>query len=64
VGSSNLGYRDAGFWVSDYQAEVWLYLLAQQARAMADAPPGSLLLRATGCAGHGWFHGMRLIVPG
>ena len=39
MGSSNLAYRDAGFWVSDYQAEVWLYLLAQQARAMADAPP-------------------------
>jgi hypothetical protein len=39
VGSSYLEYRDAGFWVRDYQAEVWLYLLAQQARAMADAPP-------------------------
>jgi hypothetical protein len=31
-------YRGAGFWVSDYQAEVWLYLLAQQARAMPGAP--------------------------
>jgi hypothetical protein len=33
-----LEYCDAGFWVRYYQAEVWLYLLAQQARAMADAP--------------------------
>jgi hypothetical protein len=40
--------RDAGFWVKDFQAEVWLYLLAQQARAMADAPHGSRLLRAIG----------------
>jgi hypothetical protein len=39
VGSSYLDYRDAGFWVRDYQAEVWLYLLAQQARAMPEAPP-------------------------
>jgi hypothetical protein len=39
VGSSYLEYRDAGFWVRDYQAEVWLYLLAQQAQTMADAPP-------------------------
>lgn len=31
-------YRGSGFWVRDYQAEVWLYLLAQQAQAMADAP--------------------------
>ena len=38
MGSSYLEYRDTGFWVTDYQAEVWLYLLAQQARAMADAP--------------------------
>jgi hypothetical protein len=38
VGSSYLEYRGAGFWVRDFQAEVWLYLLAQQARAMADAP--------------------------
>jgi hypothetical protein len=39
VGSSYLEYRDAGFWVRDYQAEVWLYLLAQQAQTKADAPP-------------------------
>jgi hypothetical protein len=31
-------YRGSGFWVRDSQAEVWLYLLAQQAQAMADAP--------------------------
>jgi hypothetical protein len=34
-----MDYRGAGFWVRDYQAEVWLYLLAQQAQVMADAPP-------------------------
>jgi hypothetical protein len=34
-----MGYRDSGFWVKDFQAEVWLYLLAQQAHAKADAPP-------------------------
>ena len=39
VGSSVMDYRGSGFWVRDYQAEVWLYLLAQQARAMAGAPP-------------------------
>ena len=39
MASSYLEYRDTGFWVSDYQAEVWLYLLAQQAQALADAPP-------------------------
>jgi hypothetical protein len=38
VGSSNLDYRGSGFWVRDYQAEVWLYLLAQQAKAVPDAP--------------------------
>ena len=32
-------YQGYGFWVRDYQAEVWLYLLAQQAQAMADNPP-------------------------
>ena len=33
-----MDYRDSGFWVKDFQAEVWLYLLAQQAQEMADAP--------------------------
>lgn len=33
-----MGYRDSGFWVRDYQAEVWLYLLAQQARETPDVP--------------------------
>jgi len=33
-----MAYGDSGFWVRDYQAEVWLYLLAQQAGVMADAP--------------------------
>jgi hypothetical protein len=39
VGSSNLDYRGSGFWVRDYQAETWLYLLAQQAQATACPPP-------------------------
>jgi hypothetical protein len=34
-----MDYRGLGFWVRDYQAEVWLYLLAQQAQATAGAPP-------------------------
>ncbi|QKW17882.1 hypothetical protein HUT16_01325 [Kitasatospora sp. NA04385] len=38
MGSSNMDYRGSGFWVHDYQAEVWLYLLAQEAKAVADAP--------------------------
>ncbi len=33
-----MDYRGSGFWVRDYQAEVWLYLLAHQAQLMADAP--------------------------
>lgn len=33
-----MDYRDSGFWVRDYQAEVWLYFLAQQAREMPGAP--------------------------
>lgn len=31
-------YRGSGFWVRDEQAEVWLYLLTQEAKAVADAP--------------------------
>ncbi|MFD9124819.1 hypothetical protein [Kitasatospora sp. NPDC059571] len=38
MGSSNMNYRGSGFWVRDHQAEVWLYLLAQEARAVAGAP--------------------------
>ena len=33
-----MDYRGSGFWVRDWQAEVWLYLLAQEARTVADAP--------------------------
>jgi hypothetical protein len=33
-----MDYRGSGFWVRDYQAEVWLYLLAQEAEAIPDAP--------------------------
>jgi hypothetical protein len=36
MGSSNLDYRGAGFWVRDFQAEVWLYLLAQEAVGASD----------------------------
>ncbi|MCQ8186780.1 hypothetical protein [Streptomyces rugosispiralis] len=35
MGSSNMFYRGSGFWVRDSQAEVWLYLLAQEAKAVA-----------------------------
>lgn len=49
MGSSNLGYRDAGFWVKDHQAEAWLHLLAQQAQSIADPPPW---LAAAGDDGH------------
>ncbi|MEU4623261.1 hypothetical protein AB0G04_25225 [Actinoplanes sp. NPDC023801] len=38
MGSSNMDYRGSGFWVRDYQAEVWLYLLAQEAGRMSPAP--------------------------
>jgi hypothetical protein len=38
MGSSNLDYRDAGFWVRDFQAEVWLWLLADEAARLPDAP--------------------------
>src|SRR5581483_4911964 len=38
VGSSYMDYRDSGFWVKDFQAEVWLYLLAQEAATVPDAP--------------------------
>jgi hypothetical protein len=36
-----MDYRGSGFWVRDYQAEVWLYLLAQEAKEakeVAEAP--------------------------
>ncbi|MFI0854575.1 hypothetical protein ACH4TX_24715 [Streptomyces sp. NPDC021098] len=35
MGSSNMDYRGSGFWVRDAQAEVWLYLLAQEAKTIA-----------------------------
>ncbi|MFJ8489012.1 hypothetical protein ACIRBZ_11690 [Streptomyces sp. NPDC094038] len=38
MGSSNMDYGGSGFWVRDYQAEVWLYLLAQEAKAVTGAP--------------------------
>jgi hypothetical protein len=33
-----MDYRGSGFWVPDYQAEVWLYLLAQEAKTIPEAP--------------------------
>ncbi|GII30549.1 hypothetical protein Pmi06nite_39910 [Planotetraspora mira] len=34
-----MDYRGSGFWVRDYQAEVWLYLLAQEgADTIPEAP--------------------------
>lgn len=33
-----MDYRGSGFWVRDYQAEVWLYLLAQEAKKVPAAP--------------------------
>lgn len=33
-----MDYGGSGFWVRDYQAEVWLYLLAQEAKVVTDAP--------------------------
>lgn len=33
-----MDYRGSGFWVRDWQAEVWLYLMGQQAQAKADVP--------------------------
>ncbi|MFB7267778.1 hypothetical protein ACFCXH_37410 [Streptomyces nojiriensis] len=38
MATSNLDYCGSGFWVRDEQAEVWLYLLAQEAKAVPDAP--------------------------
>ncbi|MET8351848.1 MULTISPECIES: hypothetical protein [unclassified Micromonospora] len=38
MGSSYLDYRGSGFWVRDFQAEVWLYLLAQEAKKIPAAP--------------------------
>ncbi|MFI6020880.1 hypothetical protein ACIBCP_24960 [Streptomyces sp. NPDC051287] len=38
MGSSNMDCCGSGFWVRDYQAEVWLYLLAQEAKTVVDAP--------------------------
>lgn len=33
-----MDYCGSGFWVRDYQAEIWLYLLAQEATAIVGAP--------------------------
>ncbi|MFJ5549163.1 hypothetical protein [Streptomyces sp. NPDC093225] len=46
MATSNMDYRGSGFWVRDEQAEVWLYLLAQEAKAVADGP--EWLARACG----------------
>ncbi|WP_205825802.1 hypothetical protein [Microbispora catharanthi] len=33
-----MDYRGSGFWVHDYQAEVWLYLLAQEVKTIPEPP--------------------------
>ncbi|GAA4565056.1 hypothetical protein GCM10023176_12290 [Micromonospora coerulea] len=64
MGSSNMDYRGTGFWVRDYQAEVWLYLLAQEAKGISEAPAwlaGAQTDRETqATAGLG----MRVVMPG
>jgi hypothetical protein len=38
VGSSFIEYRGAGFWSRNYSTEMWMYLLAGEARQLEDAP--------------------------
>ncbi|MCU7826531.1 hypothetical protein [Kitasatospora sp. DSM 101779] len=38
MGRSWIEYGGRGFWAADWQAEVWLHLLAQQAGRVADRP--------------------------
>ncbi len=38
MGSSFIEYRGAGFWSRNYSLEMWMYLLAQEARQLEDAP--------------------------
>lgn len=41
-----MDYRESGFWVRDYQAEVWLYLLALEAERISAAPAWLIDARA------------------
>jgi len=38
MGSSYMEYREQGFWARDFQAEVWLYLLSEEAASVAERP--------------------------
>jgi hypothetical protein len=38
VGSSFVEYRGAGFWSRNYSIELWMYLLAQEARRLKEPP--------------------------
>jgi hypothetical protein len=38
MGSSYMDYREHGFWARDFQAEVWLYLLSEEAASVTERP--------------------------
>ncbi|WP_280265004.1 hypothetical protein [Nocardia wallacei] len=38
MGSSYIDYREGGFWCRNSSAELWLYLLSEEAGAVADRP--------------------------
>jgi hypothetical protein len=38
MGSSFVSFRGPGFWARNYSVEMWLYLLAQEARQLPSAP--------------------------
>src|SRR5436305_14106012 len=50
MGSPFIEYRGAGFWSRNYSIEMWMYLLAQEARTLED-PPEWLL-----AAAEDWHH--------
>ncbi|MCX4762968.1 hypothetical protein OG562_18685 [Streptomyces sp. NBC_01275] len=38
MGSSYMEYRERGFWARDFQAEVWLHLLSEEAASVTGRP--------------------------
>ncbi|GGQ52690.1 hypothetical protein [Streptomyces asoensis] len=38
MGSSYMDYREQGFWARDFQAEVWLFLLSEEAARLTGRP--------------------------
>ncbi|MEU5275254.1 hypothetical protein AB0G87_02420 [Streptomyces asoensis] len=38
MGSSYMEYREQGFWARDFQAEVWLFLLSEEAAGLTERP--------------------------